>query len=80
MLALVMTQLTQKGQAYVWDRQWKENFQELKKKLTTASMLILPNLSKSFVVFCDAFNRGLGGVIIARWSSCNLCFKSTENS
>lgn len=42
-LALSLTQLTRKGQPFVWDIPCEENFQALKKKLTIALVLILPN-------------------------------------
>ena len=63
-MALSLTQLTRKGQAYVWDVAYEESFVELKKRLTTAPILILPNLSESFVVYCDASKMGLGGVLM----------------
>ena len=44
-LALPLTQLTQKGQAYVWDAKCEKSFQELKKRLTSAPVLILSNPS-----------------------------------
>ncbi|XP_050875051.1 uncharacterized protein LOC127078660 [Lathyrus oleraceus] len=48
-LALSLTQLTRKGQAKVWDVLCEESFQELKKKLMSATFLILPNPSESLV-------------------------------
>jgi len=36
----------------------------LKKRLTSALVLILPNLKESFVVYCDASKMGLGGVLM----------------
>ena len=63
-LALPLTQLTWKGQAYVWDVACEKSFVELKKKLTTAPVLILPNPSESFVVYYDASKMGLGGVLM----------------
>ena len=63
-LALSLTQLTRKGQAYVWDVACEESFVELKKRLATAPVLILPNPSESFVVYCDASKMGLGGVLM----------------
>ncbi|PNX73285.1 retrotransposon-related protein [Trifolium pratense] len=65
-LALPLTQLTRKGQAFVWDVQCETSFQELKKKLTSAPVLILPNPSESFVVYCDASKLGLGGVLMQK--------------
>ena len=37
-LALPLTQLTRKGQAYVWDSKCENSFLELKKRLTSAPM------------------------------------------
>jgi len=59
-----LTQLTRKGQAYVWDATCEKNFQELKKRLTSAPMLIFPNPNVSFVVYCDASKMGLDGVLM----------------
>ncbi|KAI5405994.1 hypothetical protein KIW84_052663 [Lathyrus oleraceus] len=59
-----LTQLTRKGQAYVWDVACEKSFVELKKKLTSAPVLVLPNLNESFVVYCDASKMGLGGVLM----------------
>jgi hypothetical protein len=44
-------QLTCKGQAFVWDAKCEESFQELKRRLTSAPVLILPNADESFVVY-----------------------------
>jgi len=63
-LALPLTQLTRKGQAYVWDSKCENSFLELKKRLTSAPVLILPNPKESFVVYCDASKMGLGGVLM----------------
>jgi hypothetical protein len=41
-----------------------KKIQELKKKLTTMPVLVLPKPSRSFVVFCDASKRGLDGVLM----------------
>ena len=63
-LALPLTQLTRKGQVYVWDAKCEKSFQELKKRLTSAPVLILPNPKESFVVYYDASKMGLGGVLM----------------
>ena len=42
-LALPLTQLTCKGKVFIWDIQCEESFNELKKRLTTAPILILPD-------------------------------------
>lgn len=63
-MALPLTQLTQKGKPFVWDLQCEENFQALKKKLTTTPVLILPNPIEPFVVYCDVSKMGLGGMLM----------------
>lgn len=63
-LELSLTQLTQKGQAYVWEVHCEESFQELNKKLTSAPVFIFLNPSESFVVYYDVLNIGLGGVLM----------------
>lgn len=47
---------------YVWDDQCEKRFQELKRMLTSASVLILSNSNESFVMYCDASKIGFGGV------------------
>ena len=42
----------------------EKSFQELKKRLTSTPVLILPNLKELFVVYCDASKMGLGGVLM----------------
>jgi hypothetical protein len=48
----------------VWDAKCEESFQLLKEKLTTAPVLVIPNLTKNFQVICDASKQGLGCVLI----------------
>ncbi|KAK2452021.1 putative mitochondrial protein [Trifolium repens] len=63
-LALPLTQLTRKGQAFVWDSLCEKSFQELKKRLTSAPVLTLPKADEPFVVYCDASLMRLGGVLM----------------
>lgn len=63
-LEISLTQLNLKGQAYVWDTLCKKSFIDLKKKMTPAPILILQNLSESFVVYYDASMMGLGDVLM----------------
>jgi hypothetical protein len=65
-LSLPLTQLTRKGQAFIWTSQCEANFQELKRRLTTAPILILPDPLETFVVYCDASLLGLGGVLMQK--------------
>ena len=46
------------------DARVRTNFQELKQKLTTTPVLALPDISKDFMVYCDASHQGLGCVLM----------------
>jgi len=63
-LALPLTQLTCKGKPFVSSTQCENSFNELKQRLTTTPILILPKPSEPFVVYCDASKLGLGGVLM----------------
>jgi hypothetical protein len=63
-LAKPMTALLEKNAKFIWSDKCQANFEELKKRLTTAPVLTLPDLSKSFSIYCDAYRLGLGCVLI----------------
>ncbi|MCI31639.1 retrotransposon protein, partial [Trifolium medium] len=65
-LAMPLTQLTRKNQLFVWDKNCEESFQELKRRLTTAPVLVLPDAKEPFEVYCDASKMGLGGVLMQK--------------
>ncbi|WVZ70990.1 hypothetical protein U9M48_019617 [Paspalum notatum var. saurae] len=53
-IAKPMTSLPEKGVPFIWTKETQAAFDELKKRLTTAPVLTLPDLTKSFIVYCDA--------------------------
>jgi hypothetical protein len=63
-IALPMTRLTRKEISFKWDSKCEKSFMSLKEKLTTAPVLVIPDPSKSYEVFCDASKKGLGGVLM----------------
>jgi len=63
-IALPLTQLSKKGQAFVWTEKCENSFQELKKRLTTSPVLALLDPTGHFVIFCDASKMGLGCVLM----------------
>ena len=63
-IARPMTELTKKDKKFVWTEACEKSFQELKKRLTTAPVLTLPDIHKDFMVFCDASRQGLGCVLM----------------
>nr|AAM74297.1 Putative retroelement [Oryza sativa Japonica Group] len=63
-IARPMTRLLQKEVKYKWTEDCERSFQELKKRLVTAPVLILPDTRKGFQVYCDASRLGLGCVLM----------------
>ena len=59
-----MTRLTRKEVKFDWDDRCDEAFKKLKRKLTTAPILIVPNRGQGYIVFCDASRTGLGCVLM----------------
>jgi hypothetical protein len=59
-----MTKLLEKDAKFKWSLQCKETFLTLKKLLTTTSVLAQPDIEKSFDVYCDASDMGIGGVLM----------------
>nr|ABB46907.1 retrotransposon protein, putative, Ty3-gypsy subclass [Oryza sativa Japonica Group] len=63
-IARPMSRLLQKDVKYKWTEECEQSFQELKKRLVTAPMLVLPDPRKGFQVYCDASRHGLGCVLM----------------
>ncbi|XP_052726000.1 uncharacterized protein LOC128194436 [Vigna angularis] len=59
-----LTQLTRKDQPFAWTDRCEGSFQELKNKLTSTPVLVIPDAAKPFVVYCDASHQGLGCVLM----------------
>jgi hypothetical protein len=59
-----MTKLLEKEPKLKWSLQCEETFLTLKKLLTTAPVLAQPDIEKSFDVYCDASDTGIGGVLM----------------
>jgi hypothetical protein len=63
-IARPLTSLLQKNVVFKWSPACQASFEELKKRLTTAPVLVLPNISKNFDIYCDASRQGLGCVLM----------------
>ena len=63
-LATPMMRLTQKEVKFDWDDRCEEAFQELKRRLTTAPILIVPDRGQGYTMYCDALRAGLGYVLM----------------
>ncbi|XP_027922949.1 uncharacterized protein K02A2.6-like [Vigna unguiculata] len=64
-----LTHLTRKDQPFAWTYKCEESFQELKKRFTSAPVLVIPDTSKSFEVYCDASYQGLDLETLPLWGT-----------
>ena len=55
--------LTKKKVKFQWTTRESNAFNELKQRLATRPLLVLPNLSKTFELHCDACGNSLGAVL-----------------
>ena len=58
-----LTKIMRKNEKFVWNEICEESCQELKKRLITVPILVLPDEKGNFVIFSDASHKGLGFVL-----------------
>ena len=63
-IARPMTQLLKKKNKFIWSESCEQAFQELKRKLTTAPVLVLPESGIGYEIYSDASKNGLGCVLM----------------
>ena len=63
-LAAPMTRLTRKGVKFEWNDLCEKALQELKRRLTSTPILIVPKRGQRYTVYCDASKAGLGCVLM----------------
>ncbi|XP_027150224.1 uncharacterized protein LOC113750452 [Coffea eugenioides] len=61
-----MAELTKKGNKFIWTPKCESSFQELKRRLTSATVLALPDGVEGYVVYSDASREGLGCVLMQK--------------
>jgi hypothetical protein len=59
-----ITELLAKGKTFEWMLRREASFQEFKKRLTMAPVLTMPDLERSFSIYYDASEQGLGCVLM----------------
>jgi hypothetical protein len=65
-----------KNNTFTWTPATNQDFQTLKAVMCIAPVLALPNFTKTFVLECDAFGRGIGAfLMLYGWS---LAFTSKQ--
>jgi hypothetical protein len=63
-IAKPMTELLKYNTKFEWLEACEKTFQELKRRLTTAPVLTLPDIKMDFVVYCDSSRKGLRCVLM----------------
>jgi hypothetical protein len=71
-----MTKLLEKNKAFEWIAECQASFKELKKRLTSAPMLVLLDLTRKFDIYCDASWQGLGCVLMQEGQV--VCYASRQ--
>ena len=87
-LTAPLTALTKKDRKYDWTDKCEQSFQELKRRLTSAPILVLPTDDTDFTVYCDASKISLEAMLIqngrviaySKWKGNRLRFSTTEDS
>jgi hypothetical protein len=62
-IAKPLTELTQKGEEFMWTPLRQKHFDELKKKLTTAPVLAYPEFQVPFILSTDASSKAIAAVL-----------------
>ena len=63
-MASPLTKLTMKNAKFDWTSRCDEVFQELKKRLTTAPVLVIINGNQGLSVYTDACGDGVGAILM----------------
>jgi hypothetical protein len=71
-IARPMTALTQKGKEFKWTEACEKSFQELKTWLTTTPILMLLDIHRSFIIYCDASREEAFAMVV--------CVATTTNA
>jgi hypothetical protein len=59
-----MTELIWMDKKFEWSAKLETSFQELKKRLTTAPVLVMPDMEEQFLIYCNASSQGLGCILM----------------
>jgi hypothetical protein len=59
-----VTELLEKDKQFKWTPACEASFQELKKRLTTSPVLVMPYMEKPFSIYYDVLDKGLGYVLM----------------
>ena len=62
-MAAPLNALTDKGKEWLWTAECTQAFLELKKRLVSAPVLVMPQFNRDFLLGTDASGEGLGAVL-----------------
>ena len=62
-IASPLHKLTERSAEFKWTNECQDAFNELRRRLTTAPILIHPDFSKTFILDTDASDQGIGAVL-----------------
>jgi hypothetical protein len=57
-IAKLMMKLLEKNKTFKWTMECQASFEELKRRLSSSPVLVLPDLTKKFDIYCDASCQG----------------------
>jgi hypothetical protein len=63
-IAKPMTSLLEKGKEFNWNWKCQDSFNQLKLRLVSPLVLVMPDLQKGFDIYCDACGQGFGCVLM----------------
>jgi len=63
-IATPLTRLLRKDHKFGWTEECEASFQELKQKLVTAPVLVIPEGNEGYLIYSDASRQGLGCVLM----------------
>jgi hypothetical protein len=75
-IAKLMMKMLEKNKAFEWIVECQASFVELRKRLTSAPVLVLPDLTKKFDIYGDASRQGLGCVLMQEGQL--VCYASQQ--
>jgi hypothetical protein len=75
-IACPLNELTKKNVPFVWGKAQQHAFDELKKRLTEAPLLVLPDFQQTFEIECDASGIGIDGVLMQ--NGCPVAYHSEK--
>ena len=78
--AMPLMELTKKNVKFVWSSKCEEAFEELKRRLTSALVLTLPNGVSPYVVYAKCIVAGFGLCLDAVWTGSSLRVSTVETS